>query len=63
MKEAAKLWYIDSKMVNAVNRCMDAISARGQRGISPLLLRSCDQSKQSDFRAKHPVSRNARKGQ
>lgn len=67
MKEAAKLWYIDSKMVDAVNRCMDAISACGLSADSaeypPLLLRSCDQGKQSDFRAKHPVSRNARKGQ
>lgn len=29
MKEAAKLWYIDPKMVDAVNRCMDVISACG----------------------------------
>lgn len=29
MKEAAKLWYIDPQMVDAVNRCMDVISACG----------------------------------
>lgn len=29
MKELTKAWYTDAKMVDAVNRCMDAISASG----------------------------------
>ena len=29
MKEAMIAWYRDTKMVEAVNRCMDAISASG----------------------------------
>lgn len=41
MKEAAKLWYIDSKMVDAVNRCMDAISACGLSADGAEYLPSC----------------------
>lgn len=41
MKEAAKLWYIDPKMVDAVNRCMDAISACGLSADSAEYLPFC----------------------
>ena len=41
MKELTKAWYIDAKMVDAVNRCMDAISASGLSTDSAEYLPAC----------------------
>lgn len=41
MKELTKAWYIDAKMVDAVNRCMDAIRASGLSADSAEYLPAC----------------------
>ena len=41
MKELTKAWYIDAKMVDAVNRCMDAIRASGLSVDSAEYLPAC----------------------
>ena len=41
MKELTKAWYIDAKMVDAVNRCMDAIRASGLSASSAEYLPAC----------------------
>lgn len=41
MKEAMIAWYRDAKMVDAVNRCMDAICASGLSADGAKYLPSC----------------------
>lgn len=41
MKELTKAWYIDAKMVDAVNRCMDAIRLSGLSAGSAEYLPAC----------------------
>ena len=41
MKEAMIAWYRDTKMVDAVNRCMDAICASGLSADGAEYLPSC----------------------
>lgn len=41
MKELTKAWYIDAKMVDAVNRCMDAIRASELSASSAEYLPAC----------------------
>ena len=41
MKDAPKDWYLDKKMVDAVNRCMEAICASGLSADSAEYLPAC----------------------
>lgn len=41
MKDAPKDWYLDGTMLDAVNRCMDAIHAAGLSADNAELLPSC----------------------
>ncbi len=41
MKDAPRSWYLDRTMLDAVNRCMDAIHAAGLSADSAEILPSC----------------------
>lgn len=41
MKDAPRNWYLDRTMLDAVNRCMDAIHATGLSADSAEILPSC----------------------